>query len=114
MIPDLNWWQQDAYIWLPNIMGSVLFLSSGHLAWIEVCHAHWAWEPQNVSWWVSGINMMGCLAFMISALLAFVPEISIAGGTVALSLGFTLAGATCFLLGALLLLPEAALGRISN
>ena len=40
LIPGLSWWQQDSYIWVPNILGSVLLLSAGYLAWIEVCHAH--------------------------------------------------------------------------
>ena len=54
MHPGVEWWQQDLLIWVPNRIGSILFLASGYLAWIEVCHAHWAWKPGQISWWVGG------------------------------------------------------------
>jgi hypothetical protein len=108
MFPGLSWWELDLSVWVPNVLGSILFLASGYLAWIEVCHSHWTWEPAHISWWVSGINMLGCIAFMISALFAFVPEWPFAFDAATLSLAFTLVGAICFLLGSLLLLPETA------
>jgi hypothetical protein len=108
MIPSLNWFQQDLVIWAPNIIGSILFLASGYLAFIETCHAHWAWKPKSISWWVVFTNLLGCVGFMISALLAIVlpgtPNIEI----VHLSVLFTLLGAIGFLVGSLLMLPEMA------
>lgn len=109
MLPSLTWFQQDLVIWVPNIIGSILFFVSGHLAFIEVCHAHWAWKPKSISWWVVFVNLLGCIAFLASALLAFVlprpenPEV------LTLSVTFTLIGAIGFLVGALLMLPEASL-----
>jgi hypothetical protein len=50
MHPGVEWWQQDLLIWMPNVVGSILFLASGYLAWIEVCHAHLAWQPGHISW----------------------------------------------------------------
>ena len=72
MLPSLNWFQQDVLIWAPNMIGSILFLASGYLAFIETCHGHWAWKPASISWWVVLINLLGCVGFMISAMLAIV------------------------------------------
>jgi len=106
MMPSLNWFQQDLLIWAPNIVGSVLFLVSGYLAFGETCHAYWAWKPASISWWVVFTNLLGCVGFMISAVFAIVlpggPTIEAAH----ISLLFTLCGALGFLLGSLLMLPE--------
>ena len=111
MLPSLNWFQQDVLIWAPNIIGSILFLSSGYLAFIETCHGYWAWKPASISWWVVLINLLGCVGFMISALLAIVlpgtPNIEV----VHLSIFFTLLGAICFFVGSLLMLPEMVLSE---
>jgi hypothetical protein len=108
LIPGLSWWQQDLYIWAPNVLGSILFLSSGYLAWIEICHKHFAWEPEHISWWIGGINLLGCIAFMISSLFAFTPAQAFSFDAMTVSLVFTLLGAIAFFLGAILLLPETA------
>ena len=111
MLPSLNWFQQDLLIWAPNIIGSILFLASGYLAFTETCHNWWAWKPGSISWWVVLINLLGCVGFMISALLAIVlpgtPNIEV----VHLSIFFTLLGAICFFVGSLLMLPEMAVGE---
>jgi hypothetical protein len=108
MIPALDWLQQDLEIWAPDIVGSVLFLASGYLAFIETCHALWAWNPKNISWWVTFINLLGCVGFMISAVFAFVPPGLPNVDAVTLSVAFTLLGAIGFLVGSLLMLPETA------
>ena len=108
MIPGLNWLQQDLEIWVPNILGSVLFLISGYLAFVETCHAHFAWKPASLSWWVTLANLLGCVAFMISAVFAFVPPEPFAFDAVTISVAFTLLGAIGFLVGSLLMLPETA------
>jgi len=106
MIPGLNWMQQDLEIWVPNFAGSVLFLASGYLAFAETCHAHFAWKPASISWWVTLVNLLGCVAFMISAAFAFVPPKPFAGDALTISVIFTLIGAIGFLIGSLLMLPE--------
>lgn len=111
MLPDLNWLQQDLVIWIPDVLGSVLFLASGYLAFIETCHAYWAWKPTSISWWVTFINLLGCIAFMISALLAFVPPQLPNANVVNISITFTFIGALCFLMGSLLMLPETAMSE---
>jgi hypothetical protein len=106
LLPHLDWLQQDLLIWAPDIAGSILFLASGYLAFIEAGHAYWAWEPTSITWWVVSVNLLGCLAFMISAMFAFVPAGTPAFDNGAISVGFTLIGGVCFLLGSLLMLPE--------
>lgn len=109
MIPALTWFEQDLVIWLPNLLGSILFLLSGYLAFGETCHAYWAWRPTSLSWLIVFVNLLGCVGFMVSALFSIVlpgPE-NVADVTLAVS--FTLQGAICFLLGSLLMLPETAL-----
>ena len=109
--PPGSWVLQDLEIWVPNILGSILFFASGYLAYIETCHAHWAWRPDLIDWWITFINLMGCAAFLISAAFAFVPPEAPGFDAVTYSLVFTLLGALAFLIGALLMLPEAAAGR---
>jgi hypothetical protein len=114
MHPAVDWWQQDLEIWVPNRVGSIFFLAAGYLAWIEVCHAHWAWEPGHISWWVGGINLIGCIAFLASSRFAFVPPHALPFDTATPSLVFTLIGAIAFFIGALLLLPETAAAKFDR
>jgi len=107
MIPRLTWFEQDLVIWVPNILGSILFLASGYLAFIETCHAHWAFQPRSISWWVVFVNLLGCLGFMVSAVYSmFLPGPPNAEA-VTIAVDCTLQGAICFLVGSLLMLPEA-------
>lgn len=108
MIPSLSWIGQDLLVWAPNFLGSILFLVSGYLAFIEVGHAYWAWKPKDLSWWITFINLLGCVGFMISAVLAVTLPSSTSAVRITFSIAFTLQGAICFLLGALLMLPEAS------
>jgi len=110
-IPGLNWFQQDLSIWIPNVAGSVLFLVSGYLAFVETCHKHWAWKPAELSWWITFVNLLGCVAFMISAVYAFVPAPpgGFDGATIATV--WTLIGGACFFVGSLLMLPELRLAK---
>lgn len=110
MQPSPNPFFQAWLIWMPDIAGSILFLLSGYLAFIETCHSHGAWRPRNLSWWLTFVNLLGCLAFMISAIFAFVPAGS--PGTPVIAVGFTLLGAVGFFVGSFLMLPEAAVGLI--
>jgi hypothetical protein len=107
-LPSLDWWQQDLAIWVPDFAGSILFLASGYLAFIETCHAHWAWKPSSLSWWVVFINLLGCAGFMISACFAFVVPGSPNMDVVNLATAFTLIGSVGFLVGSLLMLPESS------
>ena len=41
------------------------------LALTEVAHGSWSWDPRSLSWWISGLNMLGSIAFGVSAVAAF-------------------------------------------
>ena len=108
MSPGLSWVRSDLMVWVPDLLGSVLFLASGYIAFVETCHAHWRWQPKNLSWWIVAINLLGCVAFMLSALSGYAPRPGAAFDPVDISVGFTALGALGFLIGAMLLFPEAA------
>jgi len=108
MIPGLDWLQQDMAIWVPDVAGSLLFLASGYLAFIETCHKHFGWRPKSISWWITLINLLGCVAFMVSAVFAVVLQKPVDIDFSGLAVVFTLLGGAAFLLGSLLLLPETA------
>lgn len=109
MLPNLNWLEKDLAIWIPDFFGSVLFLVSGYLAFMETCHGYWGWQPASLSWWVTFVNLVGCLGFMISAVFAvFLPQ-SPSIDIATISVFFTLIGAVGFLIGSLLMLLESAI-----
>lgn len=110
LIRGLTWFQEDLVVWTPNIVGSILFLASGYLAFIETCHAHWAWKPHSLSWWITFSNLLGCVGFMIAALFAFVPAGTPNDTWITLSVVFTLQGGFCFFVGSFLMLPESGDG----
>ncbi len=109
MQPSLSWSQYNVSVWIPNFVGSVLFLASGYLAFIETCHTFWAWRHASLAWWIVFINLLGCIGFMISAVLAIQLSQTPSPTMTTLSVVFTLQGAVCFFLGAILMLPETAL-----
>ncbi|MDA8746188.1 hypothetical protein N9N28_16300 [Rubripirellula amarantea] len=109
MMPTLDWLQQDLLIWMPDMAGSILFLASGYLAFVETCHAYWGWQPESIAWWIVFANLLGCIAFMVSAVCAVVFPFPISSEYLVVSVLFTLLGAIGFLVGSLLMLPEAAL-----
>ena len=108
---NLSILESDLWIWIPDFAGSILFLVSGYLAFIEVGHRYWKWEIKSMSWWVVFINLLGCIAFMISAFFAFVPHRGASHFSIEMSLVFTLVGASCFFVGAVLMLPEMGVDK---
>ena len=114
MLPSLDWLQQDLLIWAPDLVGSILFLLSGYLAFIETCHTYWAWRPKSISWWVVFTNLLGCVGFMIAAVFAIVLPGPPNTEAVTISILLTLLGAIGFLVGSLLMLPEAAESKLQR
>jgi hypothetical protein len=108
MLSGLDLVQTDVAVWGPDLMGSMLFLASGYIAYIEDGHSHRSWRPRSLSWWIVAINLLGCVAFMVSAVFGYAPGPQAAFNPAPLSVGATAVGALCFLIGALLLFPESA------
>lgn len=105
---NLDWIEQDFLVWAPNIMGSILFQISGSLALWEICRKWWCWQFQNINWWINFINFIGCVAFLISAVLSFVVASPVSTLLITWATVFTLMGACCFFIGAFLMWPEMA------
>ncbi|MBY8977150.1 hypothetical protein KHP62_15135 [Rhodobacteraceae bacterium NNCM2] len=102
-----GWFRQDLTIWGPDVVGSILFLASGYLAFIETCHRFWDWKPASISWWVVFTNLLGCIAFMIAAVYAFIPPGGADPAWVTAGVVWTMIGAFGFLSGAVLMLFES-------
>ncbi|MHC3941538.1 hypothetical protein [Paenochrobactrum sp. BZR 201-1] len=94
-------------IWTPNFEGSVLFLISGYLAFIEVDNRYWSWKPKDISWQAVFVNLFGCIAFMISAVAPQTPEDDKTNWIWLYSNTYTLIGAICFFIAAQLLIRES-------
>ena len=94
-------------IWAPNFEGSILFLVSGYLAYIEVSDKYWSWRPKNLAWQIVFINLLGCIAFMVSAVAPPSPNLDAAYWFLTYADSYTLIGAVCFFFGALLLERES-------
>jgi hypothetical protein len=108
LLPDLDWLQQDLVIWTPDVIGSICFLVASWLALLEFCHGYWCWQLGSVSWWIVSVNLLGSIAFMVSAVFA----VLLPGSANLFDLWIvnltTCVGGVCFLVGAYLLLPEMA------
>jgi hypothetical protein len=106
MIAGLDWKGEDLLIWTPNMLGCACFLAASLLASIEVCQGHWTVAPRSVSWWIAVVNLLGSVAFQISALCAFTGPGPVAPSALFWAAFSTAIGAACFFIGAYLLIPE--------
>ena len=98
--------QAERLVWAPDMFGSIAFMIASTLAWLEVCHGWWHWDPHDTSWRIVALNLLGSIAFQISAIAAFIRPAT--GELVNLSIANlgTFVGAVCFFFAALLLIPE--------
>lgn len=96
--------QYDAVVWRPDFYGSVLFLVSSAFA-VLALGRFFSWRPRSDAWRIAWLNMLGSIAFMASAIGAFV--LPRTGAEVDLNLADrgTLLGAVCFFIGAALAIP---------
>lgn len=98
----------DRLVWRPDALGSICFLVSGCLAYVEVTGGLLRRPPRTVEGGIVAVNLLGCLAFGLSALAAYVVPATGTEANVVVANAATSAGALAFLVGALLLLPEGA------
>ena len=94
------------HVWRPDAIGSVCFLVASALAWFEVCHGWTAWRPRSWSWWITLVNLLGSVAFGVSAVDAYVNPVTGQLRNAEKANLWTLVGAVLFFVGAVLLLPE--------
>jgi len=96
--------QQDRRIWRPDFYGSTLFLVASVFAILAIGR-FLSFRPQNLTWWIAWLNMLGSILFMASALASFVLPATGELINSQISLVGTLLGALCFLIGAILMFP---------
>jgi hypothetical protein len=92
-------------VWAPDATGSLAFLISGVLGVVAVTVAVGIVELKSRDWQGEWINMIGCVAFAVSALGAFVSTSGVTEDALLANLG-TFIGALCFLAAALVVLPR--------
>lgn len=92
-------------VWAPDAIGSTAFLISGVLGVVAVTVAVGVTELKSRDWQAEWINLVGCLAFGVSAAGAYVSGSGVTEDAKLANAG-TFVGALCFLAAALLVLPR--------
>ncbi len=64
----------DQSVWRPDARGSICFLVASALAWGEVGHRWWSWRPRDLGWVIAALNLLGSIAFGVSAVAAKVVD----------------------------------------
>lgn len=98
--------QLNRLIWAPDVIGCVLFLISGHLGLVEICHGRPHLLPRDLGWWIVAVNQLGSVLFMVSALAAYTRPATGSPINADIANWGTLTGALCFSTGGLLQLFE--------
>ncbi|TJZ54587.1 hypothetical protein FCH28_15970 [Streptomyces piniterrae] len=98
--------QINRLIWVPDVVGCVLFLASGHLALVEVCHGRPRLLPRSLGWWIVAVNQLGSVLFMVSALAAYTRPATGSPVNIDIANWGTLTGALCFSVGGVLQIFE--------
>ncbi|MFE1292546.1 hypothetical protein [Streptomyces sp. NPDC058751] len=99
LLKGLSVQQVDRLIWAPDMVGCVLFLLSGHLAVVEVCHGRPRVLAGDLGWWIVAVNQFGSVLFLVSALAAYTRPSTGSLVNVDIANWGTLAGALCFAAG---------------
>ncbi len=101
---------EDRLVWSPDMVGCALFLVSGHLALVEIGGGRRFWRHRDLGWWIVGVNQIGSLLFMVSAVASFVRPATGDALAVGVANWGTLTGALCFALAGLMQEFEHPLG----
>ncbi|WP_030759472.1 hypothetical protein [Streptomyces sp. NRRL F-2664] len=95
--------QANRLVWTPDVIGCLLFLLSGHLAFVEICHRpRPCLRSRSLGWWVVAVNQFGSVLFMVSALAAFTRPATGSLVDAGVDDWGTLCGALCFSVGGVL------------
>jgi len=104
-LQDLTAKQEEALVWAPDVVGCVCFLTASGLVIAETHDRIRGMLFRSLESRIAAINMLGSVAFAISAIGAFV--VPATGELLSLPLVniFTFIGALLFFVGAALLIP---------
>ena len=91
--------QSNGWIWLPDIVGCLCFLLSGHLAMLEVGEGHLRVRAHVLGWWVVAVNQIGSALFFLAGIAAFTRPATSSVINIGLVNWGTFAGAICFAAG---------------
>ena len=92
-------------VWTPDMLGSIAFLVASALVFADVRRPWLSWRPRDLGWSIAVLNLVGSVAFGISAVAAYVvPSTGDFRDLQRVNVG-TFVGALCFLVGAALLVP---------
>jgi len=100
--------QANLRVWTPDMIGSACFLVASWLAYANGARAWLSFQPRSRGWWINALNLLGSIAFGVAAVASLIEPSTNEPVSAAIANGGTAAGALCFLLGALLLLPDAS------
>ena len=100
--------QSNTRVWAPDAFGSIAFLIASELAFAEVCHRWVCFRCRTLSWKIVALNLLGSIAFGASAIASLLEPSSGEAVSARIANAGTSFGGICFLIGALLLMPEAA------
>jgi hypothetical protein len=95
---------ENHHVWRPDVYGSTLFLVSSTYAVLALGRSSFAVQLRTLPGGIAWLNLLGSVAFGISAVGAYVLPDGSAVDDVA-AVGGTLLGAACFLAGAALMFP---------
>ena len=95
-LSGLSTGQVDRLIWSPEMVGCILFLLSGHIGILEVCHGRFRLMTSSLGWWIVIVNQIGSWLFLLSGFAAFVRPATGEVISVGLINWGTALGAACF------------------
>jgi hypothetical protein len=109
-IAELSPAAENRLVWSPDMVGCSLFLVSGQLALVEIGRGRRFWRHRDLGWWIVGVNQIGSVLFMVSAVASFVEPASGEAVNAGIANWGTLTGAVCFAVAGLMQEFEHPLG----
>lgn len=111
---DLSLAREETLVWAPDAIGSILFLVASTFAVLETRDGLGRARRLSLESGIAWINMVGSIAFGLSAIAAYIDPSSGELLNVAVANAGTFLGAVCFFVGALLLLPDMGRARAAD
>ena len=100
--------EAERRVWTPDARGCIAFLIASTLVFADVRRPWLTWRPRDLGWSIAVLNLVGSIAFAVSAVGAeIVPSTGSLRSLELDNLG-TFVGGLCFLAGAILLVPDQA------